>query len=100
MKYEDLSFNMTNENGEEFINDILSVIPNIKSSEEPYVIFTDYTLDEDDEFIKKYGRLGKKNGEFYIDTNLSNEEIDYINEELKDEIITYVNDVIEESLYD
>ena len=99
MKYEDLSFTMVNEDGEELINDILSIVPNERNTDEPYVVFTDYTLDAEDEFIKKYGRLGKKNNEYYIETNLSKEEIDYIKKGLEDEIVKYVNDVIEENLH-
>ena len=98
MKYNDLSFNVVSENGIEMINDITNVIPNNKNSDEPYVIFTDYTLDSDDEFIKKYGKLVQDGDEYYLETNLSAEEIDYINNNLNEEIVKYVNDTIEESL--
>ena len=47
MKYEDLSFTMTNKDGIEMICDILAVVPNPEDKESPYVIYTDYTLDED-----------------------------------------------------
>ena len=57
MKYEDLSFTTVDENGIEMINDVTTIIPNKNNSSEPYVIFTDYTLDLNDEFVKKYGRL-------------------------------------------
>jgi len=57
MKYEDLSFNAINKDGIEVICDILCVVSNEKNSEEPYVIYTDYTMDEHDEFIKQYGKI-------------------------------------------
>ena len=100
MKYEDLSFITKDENGEELINDITAVVPNINNSEEPYVVYTDYTLDSNGEFIKKYGRLMKEKENYYIETNLNFDEIDYINKTLNDEIVKYVNDTIEENLYD
>ena len=37
--------------------------------------------------------------DYYIETNLSKEEIDYIKKGLEDEIVKYVNDVIEENLH-
>lgn len=100
MKYEDLSFSMVNENGEELINDILSVVPNLGNSDEPYVVFTDYTLDVNDEFIKRFGKLKTKDNNFYIETNLLDEEIAYIKNGLEDEIVKYVNETIEDNLHD
>ena len=49
MKYEDLSFTLKDDNGEDITCDILSVVPNEANLDEPYVVFTDYMLDEDDE---------------------------------------------------
>ena len=37
MKYEDLSFTIKYDNGEELINDITGVVPNPENDEEPYV---------------------------------------------------------------
>ena len=51
MKYEDLSFEMKNKEGLDVTCDITAVIPNPDNSEEPYVKYTDYMLDEDDNFI-------------------------------------------------
>ena len=56
MKYEDLSFTVKYDNGEELINDITAVIPNPKNNEEPYVTFTDYTIDEKGEFNTYYSK--------------------------------------------
>lgn len=100
MKYEDLSFTAIDENGEELINDITKVIPNDKNSDEPYVIFTDYSLDSNDNFIEKYGKLVQQGDSFCIETNLSDREIGYIKTVSKDEIVQYVNDVIEENLHE
>ena len=97
MKYEDLSFQTIDENGIEMINDIISVIPNEKNSEEPYVVFTDYTLDENDEFIKKYGKLIKEKDNYYLKADLEQSELYYIEKQSKEEIIQYVNSAIEEA---
>lgn len=98
MKREDLSFKTKDENGEEVINDILSVIPNSKNSDEPYVVYTDYDLDDNDEFIKHYAKLVKTNDQFSLLTNLTEEEIKYINNSLEDEIVKYVNDTIGDNI--
>lgn len=98
MKYDDFSFKIKDENGNEFINDIICIVPNVQNNEEPYVIFTDYTLDSNDEFVEKYGRLEKNNEEFYLNTKLNVFEIDYIEKKRKDEIVEYVNDVFMENL--
>ena len=79
------------------INDIISVIPNEKNSEEPYVVFTDYTLDENDEFIKKYGKLIKEKDNYYLKADLEQSELYYIEKQSKEEIIQYVNSAIEEA---
>ena len=100
MKYDDLSFTLKNEEGEELINDILKVVPNEKNSEEPYVVFTDYSLDEKDEFVNKYGRLVKKKDNYYLETKITQEEIEYIKKKAEDEIVKYVNNAIEENLHE
>lgn len=100
MNYSDLSFVMKNKNGEEMIHDIVSVIPNKNNSEEPYVQFTDYSLDENDEFVKQNGKLVHTKDGFAIDTNLSVFEIDYIEKSLQDEIIQHVNQAIGDSLHE
>ena len=98
MRYEDLSFTTVDENGIEMINDVTTIVPNQNNSDEPYVIFTDYTLDLNDEFVKKYGRLIYNNDNFFIETNLSDMEIEYIKKMSEDEIVKYVNNVVEENL--
>ena len=100
MKYSDLSFVTKNKDGEEMIHDITAIIPNENNSEEPYVQFTDYTLDENDEFVKQYGKLIHSEDGFALETNLSVFEKDYIDKSLKDEVIQYVNDVIGDSLHE
>lgn len=100
MNYEDLSFTTIDEDGEERINDITKVVPNMKNSDEPYVVYTNYSLDDHDEFINQYGRVIEENGQFMLETNLTKEEIAYIEEMLQDEVVQYVNDALEEALND
>lgn len=98
MKYEDLSFNIIYENGEELINDITAVVVNENNEDEPYVTFTDYTLQDDGEFNTYYGKLIKKNDEYILNRNLTYEEIGYIKRNLNEEVTKYVNDTIQDNL--
>ena len=98
MKYEDLSFNAINKDGIEVICDILCVVPNEKNSEEPYVIYTDYTMDEHDEFIKQYGKIINIEGDYVLKTITDNETIEMIKKASEDETVKYVNDQIQENI--
>ena len=98
MNKKDLSFITKDKNGVEVINDILMVIPNEKIKNEPYVIYTNYELDENDEFINYYAILKKENDSYYLDTNISDEEKDYILKMKKDEIVSSVNQIIGENI--
>ena len=100
MKYDDLSFTVKYMNGEEVINDITAVIPNQKSVDEPYVTYTDYSLDENDEFNTYYGKIVMVDGQPTLSKELSKYEITYIQDSLKDEIIKSVNDVVMDNLVD
>lgn len=100
MKYEDLSFTTVNEMGKEVINDVIGVVPNLKNAEQPYVIFSDYQLDDNGEFVKHYGKLIKFNDNFGIETKLVQGEIEYIEKSMQDDIVKYVNDTIEENLHE
>ena len=98
MKYEDLSFTLTDDNGEEITCDIISVVPNEKNEDEPYVVFTDYMLDEDDEFVLEYGKLVKDGEDFNLVRVEDPKEIDIIKDGLKDDITAYVNKAVQENL--
>lgn len=98
MKYEDLSFTVKYDNGEELINDITAVIPNPKNNEEPYVTFTDYTIDEKGEFNTYYGKLIQNEEGYQLNTSLTKEEEQYIKINLEEEITKYVNDTIQDNL--
>ena len=57
IKNKDLSFDIKTQDGEEVTCDILSVVPNEENKNEPYIVFTDYLLDENDEFILHFGKI-------------------------------------------
>ncbi len=97
---EDLSFVVKGENGEDFICDVVSVVPNDENNEEPYLVFTDYFLDENNEFIMQYGKLVKENEEDVLIRILDQELINKIKEHCKDEVISYVSQQIFESIYE
>lgn len=98
MKYEDLSFTIKDDNGEDITCDILSVVPNEANLDEPYVVFTDYMLDEDDEFVLEYGKLVKEGEDFNLVRVSDPKEIDIIKDGLKDDITAYVNKAVQENL--
>ena len=98
MKYEDLSFEMKNKEGLDVTCDITAVIPNPDNSEEPYVKYTDYMLDEDDNFIDQYGKVIEENGEYKLVTIEDKELINKIEELSKDAVVDYVNKQVQDSL--
>lgn len=64
MKYDDLSFEMINEDGLEIKCDILSVVPDLDKT---YIVFTDYKLDYNDDIILQYGEILENQGIIRID---------------------------------
>ena len=98
MKYEDLSFTAPNKDGIEVICDILSIVPNPDNKEEPYVIYTDYSLDENDDFINNYGKIVEDNGNYVLRIITDEKTINYINKESEDEVVKYVNQEIQDNL--
>ena len=100
MKYDDLSFEMVNDDGIEVICDILEVVPNNLNDDEPYVIYTDYMLDENNGFKRYYGKLIKVDGEFVLKrikgTNLINEIIQLSN----DPVVKYVNKEVDNNRHE
>ena len=98
MKLEDLSFTTVNKDGIEMICDILTVVPNPENKEEPYVIYTDYTLDDNDEFVNSYGKIVEDNGEFVLRTITDEKTINIIMREAEDEVVKYVNKEIQDNI--
>ena len=98
MKYEDLSFDIINKEGMEVTCDITSVIPNPDNSNEPFVTFTDYMLDDNDNFVTYYGQLIEENNQPMLRQIENQETINKIIELSKDEMVNYVNTQIQENL--
>lgn len=99
MKYEDLSFTV-NKDGVDLTCDVLSVVPNEENENEPYVVFTDYLLDENNEFILQYGKVIEVEGE-YVLKNIEDETIiEKIKNALNDDVVNYVNTQIQDSIHD
>lgn len=94
MKYDDLSFTVKYTNGEEVICDVTAVIPNKENNNEPYVTYTDYSLDSNDEFMIYYGKIVTIDGQPILKRDLTKYEIIYIQDSLKDEIVKSINDVV------
>ena len=69
-----------------------------EDKESPYVIYTDYTLDEHDEFVNSYGKIINVEGE-YVLKNITDEKIiELIKKESEDEIVKYVNQEVQDNL--
>lgn len=100
MKYEDLSFTVKNSEGNDVICDIVSVVPNNDNPDEPYVVFTDYMLDENDEFVMQYGKVIEVDGDFVLKTVEDSNVIEMIKEALTDDIVSYVNEQVQENIHD
>ena len=100
MKYEDLSFSIINDQGIEVECDILSIVPNLENNDEPFVVFTDYMLDDNDQFVLQYGKVIEENGEYILKVIDDDKVINVIKESLTDEVVSYVNSQIQESLYE
>lgn len=100
MKYEDLSFTIKNDAGEDVICDIISVVPNEDKQDEPYVVFTDYMLDSNDEFVMQYGKVIEVDGEFVLKTINDENVVNKIKAALSDDIVSYVNDQIQENIHE
>ena len=98
MKYEDLSFNFVNKDGINVICDITEVIPNPDNNEEPFVKFTDYTLDEDNEFVVMYGKIIDEGEEAKLELITDENLIKKIDELSQDETVKYVNEQIQENI--
>ena len=91
INYKDLSFDVKNSSGEELTCDILSIVPNEENKNEPFVVFTDYLLDENDDFILHFGKIMEENGEYQLLEIEDIETIQKIKEQLGDEIVSRVN---------
>ena len=100
MKYEDLSFTIKNDDGEDVICDIISVVPNEDNQDEPYVVFTDYMLDSNDEFVMQYGKVIEIDGEFVLKTINDENVVNKIKDALSDDIVSYVNDQVQENIHE
>ena len=98
MKYEDLSFDIINKDGLEVTCDITAVVPNPDNQEEPFVMFTDYTLDENDNFVTLYGKIIEEDGQSKLEQIEDKETIDKIKELSQDEVVKYVNEQIQDNL--
>ena len=100
MKYDDLSFTIKNDKNEDIVCDIISVVPNDENEEEPYVVFTDYMLDSNNDFIMQYGKVIEIDGNFILKTINEEAIIDKIKNALNDDIISYVNEQIQDNIHE
>ena len=100
MDVKDLSFDVINEDGVELTCDVLSVVPNEDNADEPYVVFTDYLLDDNDEFSLQFGKLIKNNEEYQLQRVEDSNVISKIRDQLTDDIVKYVNNGVLDNLYE
>lgn len=98
MKYDDLSFNLINDDGLDVICDVTSVIPNPDDSDDIYVTFTDYTMDENGDFVTYYAHVIETDYETQITKITDPEMIGKIVEWSNDEIVKSVNEQVQDNL--
>ena len=98
MKYEDLSFEVVNDDGLEVECDILSIVPNEENKNEPFVVFTDYMLDENDEFVLQFGKVIEEDGKYLLEKVNDKDTVMKIREQLTDDIVSYVNKAVQDNL--
>lgn len=98
MKYENMSFKAEDEDGNLITYDILSVVPNEEDEESPYVIFTDYMLEDDDDFIMQYGKIIKQGDDFAVQPIFDKLLIDRIKVESQDVVTNYVNNQVQSNI--
>lgn len=98
MKYEDMSFKIMNEDNQEITYDIISVIPNENDPDSPYVQFTDYMLEEDDDFIMQYGQIIKNGEEYSLKVITDKTTIDRIKFDLQEEVTSSVNRQVQSNM--
>ena len=88
MENELLSFDMKIEDGQDVVCEVTTIVPNEDNPDEPYVVFTDNRLDENNNYIMQYGKLVNGQTELII---IDDEEIiRLINEAIAAE--SYEND--------
>lgn len=98
MDYKDLSFNTITENGTEIQCDILSIVPNEENKNEPYIVFTDYMLDEDGEFVLQFAKMVEEDGQYRLEKVVEKDIIVNIREQLTDDIVSYVNKQVQDNI--
>jgi hypothetical protein len=100
MKYDDLSFTVKDNKGNDVVCDILSIVPNDENPKEPYVVFTDYMLDENDEFVLQYGKVVEFNDNYILDAVTDPVIVEKIKNGLTDDIVAYVNEQVQENMHE
>ncbi len=98
--YDDMNFTILDKNGKEVFCDIISIIPNDDNTK-TYVVFTDYSKDEDDNIVFLYGNLVVKDEEVELETDVNEEEVHYIKSKLGDDFCNHVIEYLKrEKIYE
>ena len=77
MNNEEYNFTVIDDNGNEVICDVISVI-NDEKTNEVYVLYTDYTINEKDQFNTYLSQLVEKNGKYSLKNIENREKYQYI----------------------
>jgi uncharacterized protein YrzB (UPF0473 family) len=98
--YDDMNFTILDNNGKEVFCDIISLIPN-EDNTKTYVVFTDYSKDEDDNIVFMYGNLVIDGEDINLERNVSEDEVTYIKSKLGDDFCNHVIDYLKkENIYE
>jgi hypothetical protein len=82
---DDKKFAIIDDAGNEIECEIIKLIPNHENEEEPYIIYTDFNVENGYKML--CGQLIEKDGIYTINKIKEDYIIDYLKEELSDEMI-------------
>lgn len=93
MQYDDLKFTVKDITGENISCDIYSLLP--KNESDCYVVYSDNELDENNNIIFKYGLLQKTGNDYYLNGDVTDEELNHIKAEFGEDIKKFVDEMKE-----
>lgn len=95
MKYDDLKFTVTNNEGKPVTCDILTLFP--KDKTESLVVFYDDERDSDGNIVLKYGRLLKIGDDFELKACVDESDLSLIKEQFHADLVDLANFIIEKN---
>ena len=96
-KNDEYNFTVVDENGKEVVCDVISIV-NDEKTNEIYVLYTDYSINEKNQFNTYLSQLIENKGDFSLKRIESKEKYHYILENTRAVYGKALNEVIRENL--